>query len=148
MGSFRLFCRPLLTGKRRILRLCFFNQISNCRSHFTLSRREVRGSYGRGVVYIFSLPQLRRSLNPSLVKGFIPSLGTVVTTHSWDLCPKGFLDLNYSEVVTLLLSLVPGLLGLNLCLLGLSSGLFNLIFKPLGFFQLSFEGCHLFLKSN
>ena len=148
MGSFRFFCRPLLTGKRRILRLCFFNQISNYRSHFTLSRKEVRGSYGRGVVYVFSFPQLRRSLNPSSVKGFIPSLGAVVTTHNWDLCPKGFLCLSYFEVVTLLLNLVPSLLDLNLCLLDLSFGFFSLILKPLSFFQLFLESCHLFPRSS
>ena len=67
--------------------------------------------------------------------------------HSWDLCPKGFLGLNYHEVVTLLLSLIPSLLGLNLCLLGLNFGSFNLILKPLGFLQLFLEGCHLFLRS-
>ena len=37
----RLFCRPLLTGKRRILGLHFFGRISNRKSHFTLSGREV-----------------------------------------------------------------------------------------------------------
>ena len=135
LGSTEFFCWPLLNGKRRILRLCFFNWISNCRSHFILSRRKVRGSYGGRVEYIFRFPQLRRSLNPISVKGFIPSLGAVNTTHSWDPYPKGFLGLSYSKVVTLLLSLIPNLLGLNPCLFSFSLGLFSLIFKPLGFFQ-------------
>ena len=87
VGSFRFFCRPLLIGKRRILRLCFLSRISNRRSHFALSRKEVWGSYGRGVVYIFSFPQLTRSLNPSSIKGFIPSLGVVDMAHSWKLYP-------------------------------------------------------------
>ena len=82
-----------------------------------------------------------------MVKGFVPSLGTVNTTYSWDLCPKGFLSLSYPEVVTLLLSLIPGLLGLNPRLLGLRFGFFNLILKPLGLPQLFPEGCHLILRS-
>ena len=55
-------------------------------------------------------------------------------TYNWDLCPKGFLGLNYSKVVTLLLSLVPSLLDLIPCLLGLSFDFFSLILKPLGLF--------------
>ena len=51
--------------------------------------------------------------------------------YGWDLCTKGFLDLSYFEVVTLLLSFTPSLLGLNPRLLGLSFGFFNLILKPL-----------------
>ena len=94
-----------------------------------------------------SFPQLRRSLNFSSVKGFVPSLGTVNTAYSWDLCPKGFLGLNYSEVITLLLSLVPSLLSLNPRLLSLSFGFFSLILKPLGLIQLFPKGCHLFLRS-
>ena len=104
--------------------------------------------YGKRVEYIFRFPQLRRNLNPSSVKGFIPSLGAVNTTHSWDRCPKGFLSLNYSKVVTLLLSLVPSLLGLNLCLLNFSLGFFSPILKPLGFFQLFLERCHLLLGNS
>ena len=46
-----------------------------------------------------------------------------------------------------MLSLVPSLLDLNLCLFGLSFGFFNLILKSLGFFQLFLENCHLFLRS-
>ena len=143
----RLFCRPLLTGKRRILGLHFFGRISNRKSHFTLSGREVWGSYGKRVVNIVNFPQLRRSLNLSSVKGFIPSLGAVNAAYNWDLYPKGFLGLSYPEVVTFLLSLIPSLLGLNPRLLDLSFGFFSLILKPLGLLQLFHEGCHLILRS-
>ena len=67
--------------------------------------------------------------------------------YGWDLCTKGFLDLSYFEVVTLLLSFAPSLLGLNPRLLGLSFGFFNLILKPLGLLQLFPKGYHLFLRS-
>ena len=82
-----------------------------------------------------------------MVKGFVPSLGPVNAAYSWDLCPKGFLGLSYSEVVTLLLSLVPSLLGLNPRLLSLNFGFFSMILKPLGLLQLFLKGCYLFLRS-
>ena len=59
------------------------------------------------------------SLNPGLVEGFIPCLGAVSPTYPWDLNPEGFLDLCHSNVIPILLGLIPSPLCLDLCLLGL-----------------------------
>ena len=131
---FRAFCLFLLIGRKRIQRLHFFNWLSNCKGCFTLSGWKVRGSNGWWVVDIFWFRQLRRSLNPNSVEGFIPSLSAIDTTHSWDLCLKGFLGLNHPEVVTLLLSLIPSLFGLHFCLLNLIFQPLSLLLKLLGFF--------------
>ena len=68
LGSTRFFWWPLLTGKMRILRLHFFNWISNCRSHFSLSIREARGSNGRGVKYISSFLNSKEASTPAWLR--------------------------------------------------------------------------------
>ena len=70
-----------------------------------------------GVVDTFCLPKYRRGLNPSLVKSFIPYLEAISPTYLQDLSLKGFLDLSHSNIVPLLLCLLPGFLYLLLGLL-------------------------------
>ena len=117
----------MLTGGRGILRPSLLRGDSNCKGHFTLSGRKVRGPYGWWVENVFWHPQLRRNLNPSSVKGFTLGLSTVASTHGKDLCPKGILSLDYLDIVTMLLSLVLCLLGLNFSLLGFVSRLLGLV---------------------
>ena len=62
-------------------------------------------------------------------------------TYGRDLCPKGILGLGYTDVVAMLFSLFPCLLGLYFCFL-------CLIFELLGFFQLFLKSCHLFPGSS
>ena len=92
-----------------------------------MSGRRVRGSYGWWVEDVFWFSQLRRRLNPSSVEGFIPGPSAIGSTHSWDLCPKGVLGLGYSDVVTMLLSLISSLHGLRFNSLALVSRLLSLV---------------------
>ena len=48
----------------------------------------------------------------------------------------------------MLFNLVPRLLGLYFCLLGLSFQFFSLILEFLGFFQFLPEGCYLLLRRS
>ena len=89
LGSTGLFGWFLLARRRRVLKWYFWIWISSYGSHFGLSGRRDRDSDCRRIEHILCLPQLRWSLNPSSVKGFIPSLGAVYAAHHWDLCPKG-----------------------------------------------------------
>ena len=66
-------------------------------------------------------------------------------TYGGDLSSKGILILGHADVITMLFSLVPSLLGLYLSLLGLSSQLLSMNFELLGFFQFFLKGCHLLL---
>ena len=86
----------------------------------------------------FCLPKNRRSLNPSLVEGFILYLSTISSTYLWDLGPKGILCLGHANVVSMLLSLVPGLFCLFLSLLSLS-------LSRLDFLQLLLQGNNMLL---
>ena len=81
---------------------------------------------------VFRLPQLRRSFNPSSVKGFFPSLSTVSTAHGGDLCSKSILGLSYVDVVAVLLSLISLLFSFGFVFLSLHSRFFNLILKLFG----------------
>ena len=42
---------------------------------------------GRRKDDVLKLPQLGRSINPSSIEGFFPSLSAVGTTYGEDLCP-------------------------------------------------------------
>ena len=64
-----------------------------------------------------------------MVQSLFPGLGTVGTTHSGDLCPKSDLSLSYTDVVAMLLSLIPLLLGFDLVLLSLQFGFFDQALK-------------------
>ena len=66
-------------------------------------------------------------------------MSTVGLIYGRDLCPESILNLGYTDIVTMLFSLVPSLLSLYFCLLGLSSQLLSMIFELLGFFQLLFK---------
>ena len=94
-----------------------------------------------GEIDVFWPSQLKRSLNPSSVESFLPSLSTVGTTYGRDLCSKGILGLSYTDVVAMLFRLFPCLLDLYFCFL-------CLIFELLGFFQLFLKSCHLFPGSS
>ena len=80
-----------------------------------------------------------------MVESFLPSLSTVGSTYGRDLCPEGILGFGYADVVTMLFSLVPSLLGLYFCILSLIFQFFSLILELLGFFQFLLEGCYLLL---
>ena len=71
-----------------------------------------------------------------MIEGFFLSLGVVGTTDSWDLSPKSILGLSYVDLVAVLLSLVPFLLGFGLVLLSLHSGFFGQVLKPISLLQL------------
>ena len=83
-----------------------------------------------------------------MVESFFLGLGTVGTTYGRDLCPKGVLGLNYVDVVAMLLSLVPLLLGFDLVLLSLQFNFFGQVLKFVSLLQLLLQGCHLLLGHN
>ena len=91
---------------------------------------------------------LRRSLNPSSVESFFPSLSIVGSAYGRDLCPEGILGLSYANVIAMLFSLIPCLLDLYFCLFYLGFCFLSLIFESLGFFQLFSKDCHLFPRSS
>ena len=64
-----------------------------------------------------------------MVESLFLGLGTVGTTHSGDLCPKSVLGLSYADVIAVLLSLIPLLLGFDLVLLSLQFGFFGQVLK-------------------
>ena len=137
-----------MTGRKRIPSLGFLDRVNNNRGRLPLVGRKVRGSYGWREIDIFWPPQLRRSLSPSSVESFFPSLSIIGSAYDRDLCSEGILGLGYADVVAMLFSLIPCLLGLYFCLLRLNFCLYGRIFEPLGFFQLLFKGCHLFPGSS
>ena len=57
-----------------------------------------------------------------MVESLFPSLGIVGMTDSGDFSPKSVLGLSYADVVAMLLSLVPFLLGFDLVFLSLQIG--------------------------
>ena len=61
-------------------------------------------------------------------------------TYGGDLSSEGILNLDHVDVVTMLFSLVPSLLGLYLSLLNLGSQLLSMTFELLGFFQFFLKG--------
>ena len=93
---------------------------------------------GWGVVNTFCHPQHRRSLNPSLVKGFIPWFGTVKSTYLWDLNPKGGLRFGHPNIISMLLCLFLSFLCFLFGLLGVILNLLNLL-------QLLLQSKYLFL---
>ena len=68
-----------------------------------------------------------------MVESFFLGLGTVGMAHDRDLCPKGVLGLSYADVVAILLSLVPLLLGFDLVLLSLQFSFFGQVLKFVSF---------------
>ena len=64
-----------------------------------------------------------------MVESLFPGLSTVGTAHGRDLCPKSILGLSYADVVAVLLSLVPLLLGFDLVLLSLQFNFFGQVLK-------------------
>ena len=83
-----------------------------------------------------------------MVESFFPGLDTVGTIHGRDLCPKGILGLNYADVVAMLLSLIPLLLGFDLVLLSLLFNFLGQVHKFVSLLQLLLQGCHLLLGRN
>ena len=69
-------------------------------------------------------------------------------THSGDFCPKSVLGLSYADVVAMLLSLIPLLLGFDLILLSLQFGFFGQILKLVSLLQLLLQGYDLLLGRN
>ena len=106
------------------------------------------GMNGLGVVDTFWLPKYRRSLNPSLVDSFIPYLGTVSPTYPWDLSPKGFLGLSHSNIITLLLCLLPSFFCFLLGFLYLILGLLDLLQFLLQCNDLLLKGNQLVLSNT
>ena len=83
-----------------------------------------------------------------MVESFFLGLDTVGTTHDRDLCPKGVLGFSYADVVAMLLSLIPLLLGFDLVLLSLQFSFFGQVLKFVSLLQLLLQGCHLLLGRN
>ena len=108
-----------------MLRLGFFNQLRSKRGYLFLAR-DLQGWRKDD---IFRFPQLRKSFNPSLIESFFPGLSTVSTAHDGDLCSKSILGLSYTNVVAVLLSLVPLFLSFSFVLLNLYFGFFSLFLK-------------------
>ena len=100
-----------------------------------------RGTNGWGVVDTFCLLQHRRSLNRSLVEGFIPHLGTIKSTYPWDVSPKGVLGLGHPNIIFMLLCLLPNFL----CFL---FGLFSVILSLLNLIQLLLQSKYLFPRGG
>ena len=97
--------------------------------------------YGWREEDIFQPSQLGRSLNPSSVEGFFPSLSTVGSAYGGDLYLEGILGLNYTDIVAMLFGLILLFLGLNFCLIRLNLRFLCLVFEPLSFLQLFPKGC-------
>ena len=55
---------------------------------------------------------------------------------SEDLRPKSVLGLSYADVVAMLLSLIPLLIGFDLILFSLQFGFFDQVLKPINLLQL------------
>ena len=83
-------------------------------------------------------PQLGRSINPSSIEGFFPSLSAIGTAYGRDLCPKGILGLSHVDVVPMLLGFFFLHLSLGFSLFCFSLG-FSLFCFSLGFFSLISE---------
>ena len=83
-----------------------------------------------------------------MVESFFLGLGTVGMAHGRDFCLKGVLGLSYVDVVAMLLSLVPLLLGFDLVLLSLKFSFFGQVLKFVSLLQLRLQGCHLLLGHN
>ena len=120
LWSFRVFGLLLLTGRRRILKLGFLDQLGNCGNYFLLIGSKAWSSYGWREEDVFRPSQLGRSLNPSSVEGFFPSLSAVGSAYGGDLCPKGILGLSYVDVIAMLFGLILFFLDLGFCLLALA----------------------------
>ena len=60
-----------------------FDWLGNRRSCLFL----IRNLQGKRKDDVLRLPQHRRSINPSLIEGFFPSLNAVGAAHGGDLCP-------------------------------------------------------------
>ena len=83
-----------------------------------------------------------------MVEILFPGLGTVGTAHGRDLCPKSVLGLSYADVVAVLPSLIPLILGFDLVLPSLQFGFFGQVLKFVSLLQLLLQGCHLLLGRN
>ena len=119
------FALFLLTSGRRMLKRGFFDWLGRNKGYLYL----LRDLQGWRKDDSFRFPQLRRSFNPSLIESFFLSLSAVSLAHRGDLCSESILGLGYANVIAVLLSLVPFLLGFNLVLLSLHSGFFSLILE-------------------
>ena len=108
-----------------MLRFGFFDRLGSKRGYLFLTR-DLQG-WRKGDIFRFS--QLRRSFNPSLIESFFPSLSTISMAHSGDLCSKSILGLSDADVVAVLLSLIPLLIGFSFVLLSLHFGFFSLLLK-------------------
>ena len=130
----------LLTSGRRMLKRGFLDRLRSKRG-FLDRLRSKRGCLCLGEDPqgwrkddSFGFPHLRRSFNPSLIESFFLSLSAVSPAHRGDLCLKSILGLSYANVVAVLFSLIPFLLGFNLVLLSLRFGFFSLILKFISLF--------------
>ena len=89
----------------------------------SLGARRAWSTDGRRAIHTLCFPKGKGSLNLSLVEGIVPHLEVVVPAHLRDLSPKGLLSLCHSHFISILLSLILGLLGLLQFLLELLFGL-------------------------
>ena len=83
-----------------------------------------------------------------MVESLFPGLGTVDMAHGEDLYSKSVLSFSYADVVIVLFSLVPLLLGFDLVLPSLQFGFFGQVLKFVSLLQLLLQGCHLLLGRN
>ena len=111
----------------------FLGWLGNCGNYFLLIGSKAWSSYGWREEDVFWPSQLERSLNPSSVEGFFPSLSVVGLAYGEDLCPEGILGLSYTDVVAMLFGLILFFLGLGFCLFRLSLCFLRLVSKPLNF---------------
>ena len=108
-----------------MLKRGFFDQLGSKRGYLCL----FRDLQGWRKDDSFRFPQLTRSFNLSLIESFFLGLNPVSPAHRGDLYSKSILSLSYADVVAMLLSLIPFLLGINLVLFSLHFGFFSLILK-------------------
>ena len=64
-----------------------------------------------------------------MIESFFSGLSAISPAHRRDFCSESILGLSYANVVAVLFSLIPFLLGFNLVLLSLNFGFFSLILK-------------------
>ena len=108
-----------------MLRLGFFDWLRNRRGYLFLAM-DLQGWRKDD---IFKFPQFKRSFNPSLIESLFPSLSTASTAYGGDLCSENIFGLSYADVVAVLLSLIPLLLGFSFFFLNLHFCFFNLLLK-------------------
>jgi len=96
-------------GYKKIFGWDFLAFICLLKGSVSLGARDMDGWR---VVHILYSPKGRGGLNANLVEGLVPHLEVVEYAHLRDLSVEGFLSLCHTHVVSVLLNLLLGLLGL------------------------------------